>query len=152
MGPMFYLVQCEEARCLISAVLLADWPREPFPRPTSGPCAEPVGRFGLRYPPHRPQRPAALRKKKLGGKFAPSGRCALCSASDQVDLLRRRLEEKQRKYAHRTGQRMFLPAVTWGFSLRCSSSRRTSTQAKKYEEQEEDNADNENHGGHNVDC
>ena len=92
------------------------------------------------------------RKKKLGGKFAPSGRCALCSASDQVDLLRRRLEEKQRKYAHRTGQRMFLPAVTWGFSLRCSSSRRTSTQAKKYEEQEEDNADNENHGGHNVDC
>ena len=80
--------------------------------------------------PHRPKRPAA-RKKKLGGKFAPSGRCALCSASDQVDLLRRRLEEKQRKYAHRTGQRMFLPAVTWGFSLRCSSSRRTSTQAKK---------------------
>ena len=70
-------------------------------------------------------------EKKLGGKFAPSGRCALCSASDQVDLLRRRLEEKQRKYAHRTGQRIFLPAVTWGFSLRCSSSRRTSTQAKK---------------------
>ena len=28
MGPMFYLVQCEEARCLISAVLLADWPHE----------------------------------------------------------------------------------------------------------------------------
>ena len=51
MGPMFYLVQCEEARCLISAVLLADWPRESFPRPTSGPCAEPVGRFGLRWPP-----------------------------------------------------------------------------------------------------
>ena len=24
--------------------------------------------------------------------------------------------------------------------------------SKKYEEQEEDNADNENHGGHNVDC
>ena len=73
-------------------------------------------------------------EKKLGGKFAPSGRCALCSASDQVDLLRRRLEEKQRKYAHRTGQRIFLPAVTWGFSLRCSSSRRTSTQAKKTRE------------------
>ena len=151
MGPMFYLVQCEEARCLISAVLLADWPRESFPRPTSGPCADPVGRFGLRWPPT--VRRGLLRgKKKLGGKFAPSGRCALCSASDQVDLLRRRLEEKQRKYAHRTGQRMFLSAVTWGFSLRCSSSRRTSTQAKKYEEQEEDNADNENHGGHNVDC
>ena len=28
MGPMFYLVQCEEARCLISAVILADWPHE----------------------------------------------------------------------------------------------------------------------------
>ena len=51
MGPIFYLVQCEEARCLISAVLLADWPREPFPRPTSGPCAGPTGRFGLRWPP-----------------------------------------------------------------------------------------------------
>ena len=110
MGPMFYLVQCEEARCLISAVLLADWPRESFPRPTSGPCADPVGRFGLRWPPQRP----AARKKKLGGKFAPSGRCALCSASDQVDLLRRRLEEKQRKYAHRTGQRMFCPPSRGG--------------------------------------
>ena len=51
MGPMFYLVQCEEARCLISAVLLADWPRESFPRPTSGPCAGPVGLLGLRCPP-----------------------------------------------------------------------------------------------------
>ena len=28
MGPMFYLVQCEEARCLISAVLLGNWPHE----------------------------------------------------------------------------------------------------------------------------
>ena len=131
MGPMFYLVQCEEARCLISAVLLADWPRESFPRPTPGPCAEPVGSSGLRW---HPTVRSAL-GKKLGGKFAPSGRCALCSASDQVDLLRRRLEEKQRKYAHRTGQRIFLPAVTWGFSLRCSSSRRTSTQAKKIREE-----------------
>ena len=145
MGPMFYLVQSHGVRDPISAVVLADWPRESgamrgaarAPRPALG---SPVRR-GLRRS-----------EKKLGGKFAPSGRCALCSASDQVDLLRRRLEEKQRKYAHRTGQRMFLPAVTWGFSLRCSSSRRTSTQAKKYEEQEEDNADNENHGGHNVDC
>ena len=62
MGPMFYLVQCEEARCLISAVLLADWPRESFPRPTSGPCAEPVGRFGLRFPP--PARRGLLRSEK----------------------------------------------------------------------------------------
>ena len=130
MGPMFYLVQSHGARDPISAVVLADWPPESFPRPTSGPCAEPVGRFGLRWIPPSAEACCA-RKKKLGGKFAPSGRCALCSASDQVDLLRRRLEEKQRKYAHRTGQRIFLPAVTWGFSLRCSSSRRTSTQAKK---------------------
>ena len=62
MGPMFYLVQCEEARCLISAVLLADWPRESFPRPTSGPFAEPVGRFGLRWPPA--VRGGLLRSKK----------------------------------------------------------------------------------------
>ena len=74
MGPMFYLVQCEEARCLISAVLLADWPRESFPRPTSGPCAE------LLWPALPPHRPAALGKKKLGGKFAPfwTVRALLC--------------------------------------------------------------------------
>ena len=133
MGPMFYLVQCEGGLPPISAVVLADWPRESFPRPTPGPCTEPLGHLGLRW--GSPVRRGLRRsEKKLGGKFAPSGRCALCSASDQVDLLRRRLEEKQRKYAHRTGQRMFLPAVTWGFSLRCSSSRRTSTQAKKIRE------------------
>ena len=63
MGPMFYLVQCEEARCLISAVLLADWPRESFPRPTSGPCTEPLGHLGLGAGFPRPQRPAALGKK-----------------------------------------------------------------------------------------
>ena len=28
MGPMFYLVQLKEAPCLISAVILADWPHE----------------------------------------------------------------------------------------------------------------------------
>ena len=28
MGPVFYLVQCEEARCLISVVLLGNWPHE----------------------------------------------------------------------------------------------------------------------------
>ena len=51
MGPMFYLVQSHGVRDPISAVVLADWPRESFPRPTSGPCAEPAGRFGLRWPP-----------------------------------------------------------------------------------------------------
>ena len=28
MGPVFYLVQCEEGLPLISAVLLGNWPRE----------------------------------------------------------------------------------------------------------------------------
>ena len=28
MGPVFYLVQCDEARCLISAVLVGNWPHE----------------------------------------------------------------------------------------------------------------------------
>ena len=35
MGPMFYLVQCEEELLLISAVLLADWPHEFPPWPCS---------------------------------------------------------------------------------------------------------------------
>ena len=62
MGPMFYLVQCEGGLPPISAVVLADWPRESFPRPTPGPCTEPLGHLGLRwFPP--PLRPAALGKK-----------------------------------------------------------------------------------------
>ena len=51
MGPVFYLVQSHGVRDPISAVVLADWPRESFPRPTSGPCADQFGRFGLRWPP-----------------------------------------------------------------------------------------------------
>ena len=34
MGPMFYLVQCEEELLLISAVLLADWPHWFAPAPS----------------------------------------------------------------------------------------------------------------------
>ena len=49
MGPMFYLVQCEGGLPPISAVVLADWPRESFPRPTPGPCTEPAGHLGLRW-------------------------------------------------------------------------------------------------------
>ena len=36
MGPMFYLVQSKEARCLIPMVLLADWPHELQPWPCAG--------------------------------------------------------------------------------------------------------------------
>ena len=41
MGPVFYLVQCEEARCLISAVILGNWPHEfaLAPCPGKGGCA-----------------------------------------------------------------------------------------------------------------
>ena len=39
MGPMFYLVQCEEALRLISAVLLGNWPHE-F---QSWPCSSGAG-------------------------------------------------------------------------------------------------------------
>ena len=41
MGPVFYLVQCEEARCLISAVVLGNWPHEfaLAPSPGKGGCA-----------------------------------------------------------------------------------------------------------------
>ena len=35
MGPVFYLVQCEEELLLISAVLLGNWPREFQPWPCS---------------------------------------------------------------------------------------------------------------------
>ena len=66
MGPMFYLVQCEGGLPPISAVVLADWPRESFPRPTSGPCADPVGRFGLRWPP-------TVRRGLLRGKKSLAG-------------------------------------------------------------------------------
>ena len=51
MGPMFYLVQSHGVRDPISAVVLADWPRESFPRPTPGPCTEPLGHLGLRWVP-----------------------------------------------------------------------------------------------------
>ena len=36
MGPVFYLVQCEEARCLISAVILGNWPHEFALAPSPG--------------------------------------------------------------------------------------------------------------------
>ena len=39
MGPVFYLVQCEEALRLISAMILGNWPHEFQP----GPCSSGAG-------------------------------------------------------------------------------------------------------------
>ena len=81
MGPVFYLVQCKEARCLISAVVLGNWPHEfalaPSPGKKGGRTA--AGSVCAGFP--RPRGPPAG-KKKLRAKFAPSGRCALllCAA------------------------------------------------------------------------
>ena len=50
MGPVFYLVQCEEARCLISAVVQGNWPHEFAMAPSPG-------KGGLR--PRPPALPAA---------------------------------------------------------------------------------------------
>ena len=66
MGPVFYLVQSHGVRDPISAVVLADWPRESFPRPTSGPCTEPLGHLGLRWVPPS-EEACGARKKSLAG-------------------------------------------------------------------------------------
>ncbi len=62
MGPVFYLVQCEEARCLISAVILGNWPHEfalaPSPGKKGGRTAAGSVCAGCPRP-----RPAALGKK-----------------------------------------------------------------------------------------
>jgi hypothetical protein len=80
MGPVFYLVQCEEELLLITAVVLGNWPHEfalaPSPGKKGGRTA--AGSVCAGCPRPRP----AAGKKKLGAKFAPSGRCALllCAA------------------------------------------------------------------------
>ena len=82
MGPVFYLVQCEEARCLISAVILGNCPHgfAMAPSPGKGGCALDRRLCLQRLPPSAEA--CGARKKKLGAKFAPSGRCALllCAA------------------------------------------------------------------------
>ena len=64
MGPVFYLVQCEEARCLISAVILGNWPHEfalaPSPGKKGGRTAAGSVCAGCPRP-----RPAAEKKKSL---------------------------------------------------------------------------------------
>ena len=51
MGPMFYLVQCEEELLLISAVLLADWPHEFQPWPCAGGAGDGDKHRGSGLPP-----------------------------------------------------------------------------------------------------
>ena len=80
MGPIFYLVRSHGGvRDPISAVVLADWPRESFPRPTHARSRPGTSAWALGPPVRRGLRRS---EKKLGGKFAPSGRCALllCAA------------------------------------------------------------------------
>ena len=81
MGPVFYLVQCEEELLLISAVILGNWPHEFALAPSPGKKGRAhCRRLGLRRLP--PPSGASGGKKKLRAKFAPSGRCALllCAA------------------------------------------------------------------------
>ena len=80
MGPVFYLVQSHGVRDPISAVVLGNWPHEfalaPSPGKKGGRTA--AGSVFAGFPRPRP----AAGEKKLGAKFAPSGRCALllCAA------------------------------------------------------------------------
>ena len=66
MGPMFYLVQCEEELLLISAVLLADWPHEFQPWP----CASGAG-DGAAHPGSGPSLPARVEGegRRFSGRF-----------------------------------------------------------------------------------
>ena len=63
MGPVFYLVQCEEELLLISAVILGNWPHEfalaPSPGKKGGRTA--AGSVCAGFP--RPRGPAAEKKK-----------------------------------------------------------------------------------------
>ena len=62
MGPVFYLVQCEEELLLISAVILGNWPHEfalaPSPGKKGGRTA--AGSVCAGFP--RPRGPAAEKK------------------------------------------------------------------------------------------
>ena len=92
MGPVFYLVQCEEARCLISAVILGNWPHEfaLAPSPGKGGCALCLQRLS-------PSAEACgARKKSLArnSRHLTVRALLLCAVSDQVvDLLRRQLRQ-----------------------------------------------------------
>ena len=125
MGPMFYLVQCEEALRLISAVLLADWPHEFQP----GPCASGAGDGTT----HHGARPFALGARGgLGAAFfgpilRSVHRCwpirklgRDCLQREEVGLLRRRLEREGNRHVKQVSAHFCsrtLPAVARGFSL-----------------------------------
>ena len=97
MGPVFYLVQCEEARCLISAVILGNWPHEfaLAPSPGKGGCA--LGGRWLCLQRLSPSAEACgAREKSLArnSRHLTVRALLLCAVSDQVvDLLRRQLRQ-----------------------------------------------------------
>ena len=96
MGPVFYLVQCEEARCLISAVVLGNWPHAfaLAPSPGKGGCALDRRLCLQRLSP--PAEACAAREKSLArnSRHLPVRGLLLCAVSDQVvDLLRRPLRQ-----------------------------------------------------------
>ena len=97
MGPVFYLVQCEEARCLISAVILGNWPHEfaLAPSPGKGGCALDRRLCLQRLPPSAAA--CGAREKSLlarNSRHLTVRALLLCAVSDQVvDLLRRQLRQ-----------------------------------------------------------
>ena len=95
MGPVFYLVQCEEARCLISAVVQGNWPHEfaLAPSPGKGGCA-----LDRRLCLQRLSPPAeacgAQKSLARNSRHLTVRALLLCAVSDQVvDLLRRQLRQ-----------------------------------------------------------
>ena len=96
MGPVFYLVQCEEELLLISAVVLGNWPHEfaLAPSPGKGGCALDRRLCLQRLPP--PAEACGARKKSLArnSRHLTVRALLLCAVSDQVvDLLRRQLRQ-----------------------------------------------------------
>ena len=96
MGPMFYLVQCEEELLLISAVVLGNWPHEfaLAPSPGKGGCALDRRLCLQRLSP--PAEACGTRKKSLArnSRHLTVRALLLCAVSDQVvDLLRRQLRQ-----------------------------------------------------------
>ena len=96
MGPVFYLVQCEEELLLISVVLVGNWPHEfaLAPSPGKGGCALDRRLCLQRLSPFAEA--CGARKKSLArnSRHLTVRALLLCAVSDQVvDLLRRQLRQ-----------------------------------------------------------